>query len=123
MFDYEQLSSMLKRQANGYTSILKCDRNPNAYFYVGFYGQGFPAFLRNKRFIYCGREYDRCVINITRCVINITRKTGSRYVRMNQINWGQLVERLAGWARFFKTTVSKNVIHLPNVFDLLFNWD
>ena len=61
IFDYKQLSEGLQRQAQGYMKILNTVRYPNDYFFVGFYGQGFPAFLRNKRFIYCAKELARCV--------------------------------------------------------------
>ncbi|XP_063679023.1 dedicator of cytokinesis protein 3-like isoform X4 [Bolinopsis microptera] len=59
IFDYKQLSEGLQRQAQGYMKILNTVRYPNDYFFVGFYGQGFPAFLRNKRFIYCAKELAR----------------------------------------------------------------
>ncbi|NXW47330.1 DOCK2 protein, partial [Nyctiprogne leucopyga] len=39
--------------------ILKVLRPSPDYFAVGYYGQGFPTFLRNKVFIYRGKEYER----------------------------------------------------------------
>ncbi|KAM6442879.1 dedicator of cytokinesis protein 1 isoform 1-T1 [Liasis olivaceus] len=59
MFDYEQLSEVLKKQAQFYENIVKVIRPKPDYFAVGYYGQGFPTFLRNKVFIYRGREYER----------------------------------------------------------------
>ncbi|XP_078522728.1 dedicator of cytokinesis protein 5 [Lissotriton helveticus] len=58
-FDYEDLSSLLKKQATFYENIMKVMRPPPEYFAVGYYGLGFPAFLRNKIFIYRGKEYER----------------------------------------------------------------
>uniref|UniRef100_A0A4X2MCY3 Dedicator of cytokinesis 1 n=1 Tax=Vombatus ursinus TaxID=29139 RepID=A0A4X2MCY3_VOMUR len=59
MFDYEQLSELLKKQAQFYESIVKVIRPKPDYFAVGYYGQGFPTFLRGKVFIYRGKEYER----------------------------------------------------------------
>ncbi|XP_015202316.1 dedicator of cytokinesis protein 1 isoform X1 [Lepisosteus oculatus] len=59
MFDYEQLSALLRKQAQFYESIVKVIRPKPDYFAVGYYGQGFPSFLRNKMFIYRGKEYER----------------------------------------------------------------
>ncbi|XP_069467585.1 dedicator of cytokinesis protein 1 isoform X2 [Ambystoma mexicanum] len=59
MFDYEQLSALLKKQAQFYESIVKVIRPKPDYFAVGYFGQGFPTFLRNKVFIYRGKEYER----------------------------------------------------------------
>uniref|UniRef100_A0A452TVJ4 Dedicator of cytokinesis 1 n=1 Tax=Ursus maritimus TaxID=29073 RepID=A0A452TVJ4_URSMA len=46
MFDYEQLSELLKKQAQFYENIVKVIRPKPDYFAVGYYGQGFPTFLR-----------------------------------------------------------------------------
>ncbi|KAM4032257.1 LOW QUALITY PROTEIN: dedicator of cytokinesis protein 1 [Anomaloglossus baeobatrachus] len=59
MFDYEHLSELLKKQAQFFESIVKVIRPKPDYFAVGYYGQGFPTFLRNKVFIYRGKEYER----------------------------------------------------------------
>ncbi|XP_034292338.1 dedicator of cytokinesis protein 1 isoform X3 [Pantherophis guttatus] len=59
MFDYEQLSEVLKKQAQFYENIVKVIRPKPDYFAVGYYGQGFPTFLRSKVFIYRGKEYER----------------------------------------------------------------
>uniref|UniRef100_A0A8C3MEM7 Uncharacterized protein n=1 Tax=Geospiza parvula TaxID=87175 RepID=A0A8C3MEM7_GEOPR len=58
VFDYEMLSDIL-REAKFYEKILKVLRPSPDYFAVGYYGQGFPTFLRNKVFIYRGKEYER----------------------------------------------------------------
>ncbi|NXJ99781.1 DOCK2 protein, partial [Corythaixoides concolor] len=59
VFDYEMLSAILQREAEFYEKILKVLRPSPDYFAVGYYGQGFPTFLRNKVFIYRGKEYER----------------------------------------------------------------
>uniref|UniRef100_A0A8C4V4C9 Dedicator of cytokinesis protein 2 n=1 Tax=Falco tinnunculus TaxID=100819 RepID=A0A8C4V4C9_FALTI len=58
VFNYEMLSDIL-REAKFYEKILKVLRPSPDYFAVGYYGQGFPTFLRNKVFIYRGKEYER----------------------------------------------------------------
>uniref|UniRef100_A0A6J0SQS5 Dedicator of cytokinesis protein 2 isoform X1 n=1 Tax=Pogona vitticeps TaxID=103695 RepID=A0A6J0SQS5_9SAUR len=58
-FDYELLSQNLIQQAKFYENIMKILRPKPDYFAVGYYGQGFPTFLRNKMFIYRGKEYER----------------------------------------------------------------
>ncbi|XP_075772170.1 dedicator of cytokinesis protein 2-like isoform X2 [Pelodiscus sinensis] len=59
VFEYEMLSDILQRQARFYENILQVLRPNPDYFAVGYYGQGFPPFLRNKQFIYRGKEYER----------------------------------------------------------------
>ncbi|KAL8211806.1 UNVERIFIED_CONTAM: Dedicator of cytokinesis protein 2 [Gekko kuhli] len=59
VFDYELLSQNLIQQAKFYENIMKILRPKPDYFAVGYYGQGFPTFLRNKIFIYRGKEYER----------------------------------------------------------------
>uniref|UniRef100_A0A4W6EP15 Dedicator of cytokinesis 2 n=1 Tax=Lates calcarifer TaxID=8187 RepID=A0A4W6EP15_LATCA len=54
IFDYELLSKRLF-----YENIMKILRPKPDYFAVGFYGQGYPPFLRNKVFIHRGKEYER----------------------------------------------------------------
>lgn len=59
VFDYEGLGNLLKKRALFYENIIKAMRPQPEYFAVGYYGQGFPSFLRNKIFIYRGKEYER----------------------------------------------------------------
>ncbi|KFP74321.1 Dedicator of cytokinesis protein 5, partial [Acanthisitta chloris] len=59
IFDYEGLGNLLKKRATFYENIMKAMRPQPEYFAVGYYGQGFPSFLRNKMFIYRGKEYER----------------------------------------------------------------
>ncbi|KAM6220202.1 dedicator of cytokinesis protein 5 [Rhynchocyon petersi] len=59
VFDYEGLGNLLKKRASFYENIIKAMRPQPEYFAVGYYGQGFPSFLRNKIFIYRGKEYER----------------------------------------------------------------
>ncbi|CAG9857501.1 unnamed protein product [Phyllotreta striolata] len=58
-FDYERLSDLYKRMAVFYDDIMKKARPEPEYFRVGYYGRGFPMFLRNKVFVYRGKEYER----------------------------------------------------------------
>uniref|UniRef100_A0A4W4HM40 Dedicator of cytokinesis 1 n=1 Tax=Electrophorus electricus TaxID=8005 RepID=A0A4W4HM40_ELEEL len=50
MFDFEQLSALLRKQAQFYESIVKVIRPKPDYFAVGYYGLGFPSFLRVSRY-------------------------------------------------------------------------
>lgn len=59
LFDYSKLSFILKTQAKFFDNILIQIRPEPEYFRVGYYGLGFPLFLRNKVFIYRGLEYER----------------------------------------------------------------
>ncbi|KAM9795094.1 dedicator of cytokinesis 2 [Neosynchiropus ocellatus] len=59
IFDYELLSKRLEKQAGFYENIMKILRPKPDYFAVGYYGQGYPPFLRNKVFIHRGKEYER----------------------------------------------------------------
>lgn len=61
LFNYEKLSSILKTQAQFFDNILNQLRPEPEYFRVGFYGIGFPLFLRNKLFVYRGLEYEKIV--------------------------------------------------------------
>uniref|UniRef100_A0A673ZHS3 Dedicator of cytokinesis 5 n=1 Tax=Salmo trutta TaxID=8032 RepID=A0A673ZHS3_SALTR len=47
-----------KQQAQFYENIMHAMRPQPEYFAVGYYGLGFPTFLRNKVFIYRGKEYE-----------------------------------------------------------------
>nr|XP_046242635.1 dedicator of cytokinesis protein 5 isoform X3 [Scatophagus argus] len=58
MFDFMELSQLLKNQAKFYENIMHAMRPQPEYFAVGYYGLGFPTFLRNKMFIYRGKEYE-----------------------------------------------------------------
>ncbi|XP_025093618.1 LOW QUALITY PROTEIN: dedicator of cytokinesis protein 1-like [Pomacea canaliculata] len=60
LFNYRNLSKILKKEAELYDRILAENTRPiPEYFRVGYYGQGFPSFLQNKLFIYRGKEYER----------------------------------------------------------------
>ncbi|XP_061529041.1 dedicator of cytokinesis protein 5 isoform X1 [Phycodurus eques] len=58
MFDFMELSQLLKKQAEFYEKIMHAMRPQPEYFAVGYNGLGFPSFLRNKMFIYRGKEYE-----------------------------------------------------------------
>ncbi|RWS11389.1 dedicator of cytokinesis protein 3-like isoform X2, partial [Dinothrombium tinctorium] len=66
LFDYYKLSSLLKTQARFLDNILTQLRPEPEYFRVGFYGMGFPMFLRNKVFVYRGVEYEKMPAFIAR---------------------------------------------------------
>uniref|UniRef100_A0A674PK72 Dedicator of cytokinesis 2 n=1 Tax=Takifugu rubripes TaxID=31033 RepID=A0A674PK72_TAKRU len=51
--------SVQEKQAKFYENIMKILRPKPDYFAVGYYGQGYPPFLRNKVFIHRGKEYER----------------------------------------------------------------
>ncbi|GFS76082.1 dedicator of cytokinesis protein 3 [Nephila pilipes] len=59
LLDYSKLSIVLKTQAKFFDNILNQIRPEPEYFRVGFYGLGFPLFLRNKVFVYRGLEYEK----------------------------------------------------------------
>jgi len=58
-FDYEELANILMRQATLYREIMKGGRMAPQYFFVGFYGNGYPTFQRNKKFVYRGLSGER----------------------------------------------------------------
>uniref|UniRef100_A0A224YZA8 Signaling protein n=1 Tax=Rhipicephalus zambeziensis TaxID=60191 RepID=A0A224YZA8_9ACAR len=59
LFDYEKLSTILRMHAQFLEHILKELRPEPEYFRVGFFGLGFPSFLRNKVFVYRGLAYEK----------------------------------------------------------------
>lgn len=59
VFDFIKLSKIHDNMSKFYVKILKEMRHESEYFRVGFYGLRFPEFLRNKIFIYRGKEYER----------------------------------------------------------------
>ncbi|XP_065173337.1 dedicator of cytokinesis protein 3 isoform X2 [Atheta coriaria] len=61
MFNYRALSDILKLEAKFFDNILQQLRPEPEYFRVGFYGLGFPLFVRNKQFVYRGLEYERII--------------------------------------------------------------
>ncbi|CAB3976622.1 dedicator of cytokinesis 1 isoform X2 [Paramuricea clavata] len=58
-FQYIELGEILRKEAQFFDNIVKTLRAECGYFRVGFYGQGFPSFLRNKEFIYRGKGYEQ----------------------------------------------------------------
>lgn len=59
IYDYKSLSIIHTKLARFYEKILKEMRHESEYFRVAFYGLRFPEFLRNKVFVYRGKEYER----------------------------------------------------------------
>lgn len=58
-YDYHKLSIIHLKISQFFEKILKELRPESEYFRVAFYGQKFPEFLRNRVFIYRGKEYER----------------------------------------------------------------
>ncbi|KAK2187560.1 hypothetical protein NP493_162g07017 [Ridgeia piscesae] len=56
---YSKLCEILQTQAGFYSKILENHRPEPVYFRVGYFGQGFPLFLRNKEFIHRGSELEK----------------------------------------------------------------
>lgn len=59
LYDYHELASQLRVQADLYIKIAEQERFFSNYFYVAYYGTGFPNALRRKKFIYRGLELER----------------------------------------------------------------
>lgn len=59
VYDYENLSEVHTKLSQFYSKILQVLRHESEYFRVAFYGLRFPEFLRNRVFIYRGKEYER----------------------------------------------------------------
>lgn len=59
VYNYRSLSYIHTKLAQFYEKILNEMRHESEYFRVAFYGMKFPEFLRNKVFIYKGKEYER----------------------------------------------------------------
>ena len=59
-YEYDKLSKILAKQAQFFENIIKAVVRPEpTYFRVGYYGRGFPTFLRNKLFIQRGDEFEK----------------------------------------------------------------
>lgn len=58
-YEYDKLADLLTCMAGFYNSIVTQLRPEPEYFRVAYYGCGHPPFLRNKVFIYRGKEYER----------------------------------------------------------------
>lgn len=59
VYDYDSLSRIHMQMSDFYRKILSEMRHEVEYFRVTFYGFGFPELLRNKTFIYRGKEYEQ----------------------------------------------------------------
>lgn len=58
-FEYHKLSNLIKKKAIFYDNILTQFRFEPEYFRVGFFGYGFPLFLRNRIFVYKGNDFEK----------------------------------------------------------------
>lgn len=54
-----KLSNLLSRTAKLYEKINKIVRVESNYFLVGFYGNFFPEYLRNKKFVFRGEKLEK----------------------------------------------------------------
>ncbi|CRL05400.1 CLUMA_CG018000, isoform B [Clunio marinus] len=59
VFDYISLSHLHIQMSQFYRKIFSEMRHETEYFRVTFYGFGFPELLRNRTFIYRGKEYEQ----------------------------------------------------------------
>lgn len=59
IYDYKGLSELHIKMSIFYKNIIEKMRHSSEYFRVSFYGLGFPELLRNKTFIYRGKEYEQ----------------------------------------------------------------
>lgn len=59
IFDYISLSQLHVQMSQFYRKIISEMRHETEYFRVTFYGFGFPKLLRNRTFIYRGKEYEQ----------------------------------------------------------------
>lgn len=59
VFDYLSLSQLHAQMSDLYRKIISEMRHETEYFRVTFYGFGFPELLRNRTFIYRGKEYEQ----------------------------------------------------------------
>jgi len=58
-YDYKEVAELLTKQATFYQKIILSDRFFSVYFFVGYYGKGFPKTLRKNEYIYRGLELER----------------------------------------------------------------
>lgn len=59
ILNYETLCQLYQKMSTLYGDIVKQTRCKREYYRVGYYGQGFPVFLRNKVFIHRSKDYER----------------------------------------------------------------
>lgn len=59
VYDYVGLSQIHTKMAEFYRKIFHEMRHETEYFRITFYGFGFPELLRNRTFIYRGKEYEQ----------------------------------------------------------------
>jgi dedicator of cytokinesis protein 3 len=59
VFAYQRLSELLIHQADLYASIVTRTRYFPQHFLVGFYGQGFPLGVQNKRYVYRAQDWEK----------------------------------------------------------------
>lgn len=60
-YDYNRLAELHHKMGDFYKNITKEFRPEPEYFRVLFLGNGFPSFIRNKTYIYRGKEYEQLV--------------------------------------------------------------
>ncbi|TPX34176.1 hypothetical protein SmJEL517_g03156 [Synchytrium microbalum] len=58
-FEYKELASILRKEAQFYEAILSGNRVPPNYYRVSFYGLSCPSALRGKQFVYRAGEGER----------------------------------------------------------------
>lgn len=58
-FDYLQLPNLYHQMSTFYSKIMEPVRPEPEYFRVGFFGQAFHTSIRNKNFVFRGKDYER----------------------------------------------------------------
>lgn len=59
LFDFVELSSLLKRLSILYKKITSTIRMENNYFLVNFYGLQAPPYLVGQKFVFCGEKLEQ----------------------------------------------------------------
>lgn len=59
VYDYRRLSETHKQLAQFYANIMDEERYKSEYYRVAFYGLRSPEFLRNRVFVYRGKQFER----------------------------------------------------------------
>lgn len=99
-YDYIQLSQILEKQAKFFENIMKTAIRPEpTYFRVGYYGRGFPTFLKNKVFIYRGNEYEQVGAFKMRLQIQFP---GAQFLKVLTPPGPEVKESLKQWIQMYK---------------------
>ncbi|KAH8278766.1 hypothetical protein KR018_008948, partial [Drosophila ironensis] len=120
-YEYKKLSDLLNRMAQFFDKIVAELRHSSEYFRVCFYGRGFPRLLRNKVYIFRGKEYERHSDFCTRMLVqhpqaelmqtleapgeDITNGEG-QYIQVNKVE--PIMD--AAFAKFNEKMISNEIV-------------